>query len=144
MKRANRLPRAGSDNLASVRERGGNLCHLCVTYVSKDQASRDHVVPRASGGDDHRTNYRIAHKQCNTARGDLPLDRAYAVIRAYRESHPIFDRTAVFTEPLGSRYPGRQSYGALVPMTSINPSLCAQLLNAELKVWRAEQLEVTA
>jgi HNH endonuclease len=60
-------------------------CHLCAGSVSSDpttwtndksKPSIDHVVPRSQGGDDYPSNVRLAHRACNSARGDsdLPFD----------------------------------------------------------------------
>lgn len=57
----------------------GTRCHLC----GQDGAnSADHLIPRSRGGLDLLENLRPAHRSCNYARGDMPLDRWFA-------AHPL-------------------------------------------------------
>lgn len=51
-------------------------CWLCGRHVDQqlphnDPMARsiDHVIPKVRGGTDHRTNLRLAHRQCNSDRG---------------------------------------------------------------------------
>lgn len=53
----------------------GTVCHLC-GRPGADTA--DHIIPRASGGDDSLDNMRPAHKSCNSARGDVSLAEWFA------------------------------------------------------------------
>lgn len=47
------------------------ICALCGEYVELEDASRDHIVPRAAGGGNHRANIQLAHKACNNLKGDV-------------------------------------------------------------------------
>lgn len=46
-------------------------CWICHGFVQRTDASRDHVVARSSGGYNKSSNYLLAHKRCNQARGAL-------------------------------------------------------------------------
>jgi len=59
--------------LATVFLRDRGRCHLCGERVRWLDASRDHVVPRSRGGATTWQNIRLAHRACNSVRGDLPL-----------------------------------------------------------------------
>nr|WP_273661551.1 HNH endonuclease signature motif containing protein [Corynebacterium heidelbergense] len=47
--------------------------------------SPDHVIPRAHGGTDDLANLRPAHRRCNSARRDMPLEQ-------WRAAHPLPSR----------------------------------------------------
>lgn len=47
------------------------ICALCGEYVELEDASRDHIHPRAAGGGNGRDNIQLAHKQCNNLKGDV-------------------------------------------------------------------------
>ena len=47
------------------------LCWICgVPARAGDPLTADHVVPRAAGGTNDRSNYRAAHASCNSRRGN--------------------------------------------------------------------------
>lgn len=64
----------------TVYHRDGYRCQLCgepVDMCADTNAplapTLDHIVPRARGGNDTEGNLRLAHRQCNVARGsDIP------------------------------------------------------------------------
>lgn len=72
--------RHGSTSKA-VWQRDKGKCHLCTCPVALKDASRDHIETASSGGYDAAANYHISHTRCNHARGNLPLDLAYEVVR---------------------------------------------------------------
>jgi hypothetical protein len=53
----------------------GPYCWLCNTRIRGEEPSLDHIVPRSKGGRNSIANLRLAHKRCNTARGngDVPV-----------------------------------------------------------------------
>ena len=59
--------------LSTVYRRDGGRCHLCGGRVGRAEASRDHIVPRSHGGPTTWTNIALAHRRCNSLRGDAPL-----------------------------------------------------------------------
>jgi 5-methylcytosine-specific restriction endonuclease McrA len=75
-----RNPAKARRQLAFLRRRDGDNCWLCLrpidfTITADDDPmhySRDHVVPRALGGDLGVANMRLAHRRCNAGR-DLGL-----------------------------------------------------------------------
>jgi len=62
--------RQSTETRALVLAEYGTVCHLC-RRPGADSA--DHIVPRASGGDDSLDNLRPAHSSCNSARADMSL-----------------------------------------------------------------------
>lgn len=67
-------------NHLALGERDGWLCHLCGDEVEHHtdcvdplSATIDHVVPLARGGEHSWENVRLAHRQCNSARGAKAL-----------------------------------------------------------------------
>jgi 5-methylcytosine-specific restriction endonuclease McrA len=49
------------------------ICWLCGEPGRPDDPlSADHVIARAAGGADHRSNFRAAHLSCNKRRGTRP------------------------------------------------------------------------
>ena len=59
------------------------LCGICFLPLGpKNRPTRDHVVPRALGGTDHR-NITLAHEHCNIAKdADPPTDDQYMFLSA--------------------------------------------------------------
>lgn len=55
-----------------IAKRDNHICHVCYTHVDRHELSLDHVVPITLGGDHTRANSRIAHRDCNWARGSGP------------------------------------------------------------------------
>ena len=49
-------------------------CWLCETEILPSEMSWDHRVPRAHGGGHDPDNLSPAHRECNRARGAMPLD----------------------------------------------------------------------
>jgi hypothetical protein len=72
----NQAPRRVRRQVALLRERDGDdcwLCHLPIDFTVEDindpmRYSRDHVVPRAAGGDRGTGNMKLAHRKCNSSR----------------------------------------------------------------------------
>lgn len=67
---------SAAEDIAALRERDGDACHLCaqpidftLTWPHGFCATRDHIVPRSVGGLNVLSNYRLAHKRCNSGRG---------------------------------------------------------------------------
>ena len=50
-------------------------CWICGKLRTKAEATVDHVYPRALGGKDEPSNYRIACKKCNVKKGSNVLSR---------------------------------------------------------------------
>lgn len=70
-----RVERVG---LAEIAERDGWRCHLCRRRVRPSQATLDHLIPLARGGDHSEANVALAHWVCNVRRG---VDRHPAQLR---------------------------------------------------------------
>lgn len=65
-------------NRLAVYARDAWTCGICYEPVDPDapvnstwDATLDHVIPRSLGGTDDPANLRIAHRWCNSVRGDL-------------------------------------------------------------------------
>jgi hypothetical protein len=61
----------------SLAKRDGAKCHLCHRKVNMDLSGRakwgptiDHLVPVSKGGTNHPANLALAHRHCNTSRGN--------------------------------------------------------------------------
>ena len=65
-----------SKPLAKIHADFNGICALCGGYVPLEDASRDHIVPRARGGGNERENIQLTHKKCNNLKSDdlYPLD----------------------------------------------------------------------
>lgn len=64
----------GTKILGTLIKRDKGICHYCLhktnrTPHSPKQATRDHVVPRAFGGQNNIDNYVLACADCNSERG---------------------------------------------------------------------------
>lgn len=46
------------------------VCWICRRFCPRDKASRDHIIPRSVGGTDDISNLALAHKICNSKRGN--------------------------------------------------------------------------
>jgi hypothetical protein len=46
------------------------VCWICRKFVPRDQASRDHIKPKSLGGTYEKENMALAHKVCNSKRGN--------------------------------------------------------------------------
>lgn len=45
-------------------------CYYCNVFLSKQEATVDHVVPKSLGGLNHPSNYVISCKPCNDNKGN--------------------------------------------------------------------------
>lgn len=52
------------------------ICWICRLSCPREEASRDHIIPESLGGGYEKENQALAHKRCNTKRGN-----------GYREIH---------------------------------------------------------
>ena len=59
-----------SKPLEKIHADFNGICALCGNYVELEQASRDHIIPRAKGGGNGKDNIQLAHKACNNRKGD--------------------------------------------------------------------------
>lgn len=72
-------------------QKQGSLCWICKEPMTLDKggtkhggpnfATIDHNVPKAEGGANVESNYRLAHRRCNSDRGDDTLTRANLRLR---------------------------------------------------------------
>lgn len=70
-RRAERLRAAQTDGYSreAIFERDGWRCWLCGLQLDPNNATIDHVIPIAAGGDDTAANVRAACSPCNSRRG---------------------------------------------------------------------------
>lgn len=47
-----------------------NICCICNESVSVKDASLEHIIPLSKGGLNNRNNFALAHKDCNSKRGN--------------------------------------------------------------------------
>jgi 5-methylcytosine-specific restriction endonuclease McrA len=78
-RRARLATRRRAGFVLRIAERDGWMCWLCGLPVdpespqhADESASLDHVEPLSQGGSNSIHNLRIAHRACNTLRGDGP------------------------------------------------------------------------
>lgn len=71
---ASKRPGRGSQKAvkrrATLVKRDGVLCWICGRFMPEEDRTFDHVIPRSKGGTGALTNLRLAHKRCNSKRGD--------------------------------------------------------------------------
>jgi 5-methylcytosine-specific restriction endonuclease McrA len=63
-------PTAEKFTLDEIFERDGGVCHLCSKQVIRREATMDHLVPLTKGGSHTRVNVKLAHRGCNSRKGD--------------------------------------------------------------------------
>jgi hypothetical protein len=62
--------------IVSAHERNGGRCAICGEAVDlsltsgRHQATLDHIFPQSRGGTHERENLQLAHRQCNSRKGD--------------------------------------------------------------------------
>lgn len=56
-------------------DRDGVICYLCLTPLSYNSATIDHVLPLSKGGKDIMSNYRLVHPGCNIKKGNMTLEQ---------------------------------------------------------------------
>jgi 5-methylcytosine-specific restriction endonuclease McrA len=71
--------------IAQLRARDGDVCHLCRGHLDFRAAeddpwmpTLDHVVPVSQGGTNALSNLRLAHRCCNSERGNTSLGKLTA------------------------------------------------------------------
>lgn len=59
----------GGIDRAAIYDRDNGRCHLCKRRVPVEDFTLDHVVALAAGGAHTEANLRVAHRDCNSAKG---------------------------------------------------------------------------
>jgi 5-methylcytosine-specific restriction endonuclease McrA len=75
-------------------ERDGGKCHLCGQTINMmSEATRDHLVPLSKGGCTCSGNIALAHRRCNTRRGNDETFRTTFGTKAQkrRKGHLLVD-----------------------------------------------------
>lgn len=54
----------------AIYQRDGMVCSICHLHVRREDASVDHVVPLSKGGPSTMDNLRLAHRRCNSSKGN--------------------------------------------------------------------------
>lgn len=75
--------------LNRIYKRDRAVCWICLflgrsvaeSFVAREDASRDHLTPLSKGRDDRDENMRLAHRSCNSKRGDLTIEQMYELIK---------------------------------------------------------------
>lgn len=74
------------------------ICWICRHFCPRDKASRDHIIPKSLGGTDDISNLALAHKLCNSKRGNGYNEIHYAHFTS------VEDRQVIFLEEHGLMY----------------------------------------
>ncbi len=53
-----------------ILDRQGWVCHLCGDFVTPETLSFDHVIPLSKGGPHSAKNIKVAHRACNSRKGN--------------------------------------------------------------------------
>lgn len=72
-------------NVEKIRQ--NNYCWYCGKEMEPSKLTKDHVFPRAKGGDNDMDNIIMVCKMCNSSKGDMDLFEWYAEVR--KEWPPI-------------------------------------------------------
>jgi hypothetical protein len=59
------------EKIVLIRERDGSNCFICKLPFINEKPTIDHWIPRALNGSEDIANLRLAHKKCNTKKGDV-------------------------------------------------------------------------
>lgn len=73
-------PYAERFTLDEVFERDRKRCHLCRKRVARKDATIDHLVPVALGGEHTRANVALAHRSCNSSKKTKPMGEQLALL----------------------------------------------------------------
>ena len=64
-------------SLEEVIRRDKNRCGICGTIVAIGMESLDHVLPLSRGGEHSYRNVQLAHKRCNSSKGDRIIGQQF-------------------------------------------------------------------
>ena len=78
---------ARADREAALKKQRG-LCAYCECQLTLKTVTRDHVIPRASGGLDGRNNIKAACGRCNRAKGSMPVKQFQRMIQFPQRGEP--------------------------------------------------------
>ena len=70
-------------------------CWMCGCVLNRFTASVDHLKPQAYGGKDRPENFKLACKQCNSARGCSTISRQQIAFLKGREKRKAPDHSAL-------------------------------------------------
>lgn len=56
-----------------LRKRDGDDCFYCGLEMPTSDMTIEHVLAKKHGGNDKLANLALAHEECNTKAGDLPI-----------------------------------------------------------------------
>jgi 5-methylcytosine-specific restriction endonuclease McrA len=54
-------------------KRDKGICQLCLKRCTREDASRDHVIPISEGGEHSYKNCVLAHLRCNSSKGNRKI-----------------------------------------------------------------------
>lgn len=122
-------------NIAAIRARDKRRCWMCGHGVSMADASRDHVKARSEGGYNRAKNYRLAHRECNHARGPLPFEEVVRIMGANPEATPT--RLRELLRAAAKVYVNGPEHAERRRATSARPEVRLRIAKAERKARRA-------
>ncbi|GAG35699.1 unnamed protein product, partial [marine sediment metagenome] len=104
-------------NLEPILEtESGSLyeCHYCTEIFNKSGITKDHIKPKASGGENKKDNYVPSCQPCNGLKADIPYDKFMAIIEEFgtdilrfetpneSTNHTIMDGGLAYNMPNGN------------------------------------------
>lgn len=57
-----------------LRMRTKGHCGYCGVFVPKDESTRDHIIPKAKGGETNAANLLLACRDCNSRKGHMDVE----------------------------------------------------------------------
>lgn len=57
-----------------LRMRTKGHCGYCGVFVPKDESTRDHIIPKAKGGETKASNLLMCCRECNQRKSDLDVE----------------------------------------------------------------------
>ncbi len=71
----------GAVDYDALRRLSDNVCYLCNKYVIEEDESFDHVHPISKGGPHSNENLKLAHRKCNTKKGQKLVTQLTWVVK---------------------------------------------------------------
>ncbi len=74
------------------KEQGGK-CNACAVEMELRHFHLDHIIPSSKGGQDTYSNYQLLCGNCNTRKGDRPMEHLMAKLNKEKEAEFRYNYT---------------------------------------------------